>query len=417
MAQGYMEFLNKTIIFIVLTVIFLNPNLYSNHQTISVYLDCKSYCDVNYIKTELGFVNFAREISDADVYIMVDYLQTAAKGYEYHITFNGQKGFTSKDNELRFIIPPNATQALLREKLANYLKIGLIDYLKATEIIDRIKISFEDEKAKPVKTTTDVWKNWIFSVSFGAYLNSDSNYQFTNLNSHITANNTTSEREISLLYLNFIHRRKIKLSSGYYTTETKSDNLSFKYTFKIYEHWGAGFFNSMRRSTYNNYDFSLNNCGAVEYSFFPYQEALKRKVKLSYHLCQLYNDYHEETIYYKTKESLLKHGLSLTLDFKRKWGDFYTSLECYNYFQYPSKALFTFNTSLSFKLGSGFSLSLGYEYSYDNSNINISRTGLTDEEVLLRTKELKNNYSSSTSFNLTYRFGSLYNNSVNTVFK
>ena len=404
---------------ILLSFASVNLTAFSSDKTLSVYIDCKKYCDADYIKTQIGFVNFITEIDDADVYIMIDYIQTASGGYEYHINFNGQKQFETKDSELIFYTPLNATHDAVRNKICKYLKIGLIDYLKSTPIIERIDVEYKNadfEEDKPA-ISTNVWKNWVFSTSLGLSLTSDNNYKSKYLHSNITASNTTPDKEILFSYYKYFSKNKYKLSHGYYESEMKSDFFSFTYKTKVYKKWGVGFFNTMRRATYNNYDFSFKNCAALEYSFLPYSEALSKKIKLSYYFCQMYNDYHEETIYYKTKESLSNHGLVMTLDFKRKWGDFYTSLEYYNYLKYPSRNLLKFTTLMSFNLGRGFSVSTSYNYSHDNSNINISRAGLSDQDILLKTKELKNRYSSQTFLNIKYRFGSVYNNSVNTLFK
>ena len=48
---------------------------------VKVYLDC-GYCDIEYIKTEITFVNYVRDRNEAQVHILVTSSQTASGGRE-----------------------------------------------------------------------------------------------------------------------------------------------------------------------------------------------------------------------------------------------------------------------------------------------------------------------------------------------
>ena len=58
------------------------PKSYTETEEVNVYLDCKTWCDVNYIKREISFVNYVVDRFDANVYLMISGRQTGAGGLE-----------------------------------------------------------------------------------------------------------------------------------------------------------------------------------------------------------------------------------------------------------------------------------------------------------------------------------------------
>src|SRR4030042_451783 len=60
---------------------------------VKVYIDCGS-CDLEYIKTEITFVNYVRDRKEADVHVLVTTQATGSGGREYTLSFLGQNGFS-----------------------------------------------------------------------------------------------------------------------------------------------------------------------------------------------------------------------------------------------------------------------------------------------------------------------------------
>src|SRR5512136_3448695 len=56
---------------------------------LKVFLDCDS-CDLEYIKTEITFVNYVRDRLEAQVHILISTQSTGGGGTEYTLTFIGQ---------------------------------------------------------------------------------------------------------------------------------------------------------------------------------------------------------------------------------------------------------------------------------------------------------------------------------------
>lgn len=61
----------------------------------------------------------------------------------------------------------------------------------------------------------------------------------------------------------------------------------------------------------------------------------------------------------------------------------------------------------------GLSLTFGGGASLIHDQLGLVKGGATQEEVLLRRKELETQFQYFTSFGLTFTFGSIYNNVVN----
>ncbi|MBD0332611.1 MAG: hypothetical protein ICV66_08145, partial [Chitinophagaceae bacterium] len=44
---------------------------HSKNDEIRAFIDCNTYCDMNYIKTEINFIDFVPDRFSANVYVMV----------------------------------------------------------------------------------------------------------------------------------------------------------------------------------------------------------------------------------------------------------------------------------------------------------------------------------------------------------
>ena len=59
------------------------------YEVLNLYLDC-SGCYESYIRSEINFVNFVRNPSDADIHLLITDAGTASGGEEYTLKFNGK---------------------------------------------------------------------------------------------------------------------------------------------------------------------------------------------------------------------------------------------------------------------------------------------------------------------------------------
>ena len=71
-----------------------------------VYIDCES-CDIDYIRTEITFVNYVRDRKEAQVHVLITTQRTGSGGYEYTLSFLGQNEFKGDDNTVRLLYRPS----------------------------------------------------------------------------------------------------------------------------------------------------------------------------------------------------------------------------------------------------------------------------------------------------------------------
>src|SRR5512136_2190151 len=93
-----------------------------------VFIDC-DYCDIEYIKTEITFVNYVRDRKEAQVHVLITVLSTGAGGVEYTMAFSGQQEFVGMDDIQKFVSNQTQTSDEIRQGQVRVLKMGLMRYV------------------------------------------------------------------------------------------------------------------------------------------------------------------------------------------------------------------------------------------------------------------------------------------------
>ncbi|HEK86094.1 MAG: hypothetical protein ACPLZD_05170 [Candidatus Saccharicenans sp.] len=376
-----------------------------------VFIDCSS-CDLDYIKTEIPFVNYVRERKEADVHVLITTLSTGSGGREYTLTFIGQNRFEGQDDLLKFFSHKTDSQEEIRSGLTEVLKIGLLAYVNRTPISQKIKIDYEPQKA-PTGPIIDKWKSWVFSLSTSGYFNGEQSHAYQSVRGSFSANKVTKDIKFNLsLSASYSHDRytyeDLNLESGLHTYS--GSGLLVK---SVSEHWSAGFFYSAYSSTYSNYRLNLTLAPAVEFDLFPYSESTRRQLRFLYKIGPTYARYFEETLYDKTKETLLSESLAITLDLREKWGSISTSIQGSHYFHDFSKHNLSIFNTISLNLVKGLNAYVFGGASLVHDQLSLPKGGATWEEVLLQRKMLATSYNYFFAIGCSYSFGSIFTNVVN----
>ncbi|HUS87422.1 MAG TPA: hypothetical protein VMW76_09290 [Bacteroidales bacterium] len=98
---------------------------------------------------------------------------------------------------------------------------------------------------------------------------------------------------------------------------------------------------------------------------------------------------------------------------KQKLGSISVSSTWSNYFHDLSLYRLSLSTYVSLKVTKGLSLSFGESYAFIHDQPALRKGDASAEDVLLRRQELPTTCSYSSSFGISYTFGSIYNNVVN----
>ena len=96
------------------------------------------------------------------------------------------------------------------------------------------------------------------------------------------------------------------------------------------------------------------------------------------------------------------------------WGTVRGGLEGSHYLHDFSKNRISFYSNVSVRVFKGFSVDFSADYDYVQDQLSLPRGDASLEEVLLGQRQLATSYGISVAVGLSYRFGSIYNNIINT---
>ncbi len=183
-------------------------------------------------------------------------------------------------------------------------------------------------------------------------------------------------------------------------------------------HWSAGLSSFTNKSSRENRELSTSFGPAIEYSLFPYSESDQRSITFSYEIGYESVKYKEETVFDKTSESLIEHEAKVNLDYRQPRGSAHAQLDFQQYltdFEEVKSKYYSLELDLSMnvRLVRGFNVNFGFKYDLVKDQLYLPKEELTEEEILLGTKRLPTSYEYSFRMGVSYNFGSIYNNVVN----
>ncbi len=365
----------------------------------------------DYIKKEIPYINYVRDIKDAGVYIISTYQRTGSGGTEYTYFLVGQHEFTGMRDTISFTSTPDETEDQIRIDQVKTLKMGLMRYVGKTPLAKYINIAFTEPLSETV--SSDKWNSWVFRISMYGYLQGEKSYKDSYLNGSLTASRITKDWKLDLSARINRSLDKYDIDGDLYTSESNSKSFSSLIVRSLTDHWSYGGSFSLMSSSYSNLDFGFNIMPGIEYDLFPYSQSTRRQFRLLYSLGYNYSNYVDTTIYNKMLEYHLLHSFNAAYEVVQKWGTINLSFEYSNYLHDWSKNNLSVFGYLDLRITKGLTVNIGGSASLIHDQLGLVKGGATTEEVLLRRKQLATQYSYFTSFGLTYTFGSIYNNVVN----
>ncbi len=388
----------------------------SKVDNLRVFIDCQSYCDTDYIKREITFVDYVNDRFQANVFVLITSQTTGSGGREYKLQFEGQEKYQGMNDEKTYIRQATATDDENRKEAVEKIKLGLLPYLLKTDKAKDLIISFKENETKSEIATSpseDPWNFWVFNTSLRGSFSGDKNYSSNRMNSEVSASRVTDKLKTNFS-LN-ANQSKNRFGQGDEEFSYKNESYGFSNTtvWSLSNKLSAGGYLNAQRSDYSNYDLDLAVMPAIEYNFFPYSESNNRYLGLMYRVGPRYFNYKEETIYSETEELRVQQSISLDLSYNQKWGQLSGSTSYSHYFHDLSKKKLEFSGFADVRLFKGFSFNVGGYYAIQHDLLNIIKGTVTDQDLLTRRRQLNSNYNFFFHFGVRYRFGSLFNNVVN----
>jgi hypothetical protein len=382
---------------------------------VKIFLDCHE-CDMNYIRKEIPYINYVRDVREAQVYILETNQNTGSGGNQFTFTFQGQREFKGMNDTLVFTSSPDQTSTIIREKRTRMLKMGLMRYVARTPLFDEVEIKHNARLEQ--EEVIDRWNNWVFELSTEPQYQSEEANKRLELRNSINISKVTSKIKLEVEMDQFYNREKFienvntdSASSSTYITSERSMNSLFSKS--LGEHWSAGFKWMLGSSTRENYGFRANVLPSVEYDIFPYSEATHRQLRILYGAGYQFNNYVDTTVYNKTKENLYLQMLNVAFQVQKKWGSINLALVGSNYFHDFSKNRLELISSVNIRIFKGLSLQIEGGVAHLNDQLNLKKGSISEAERLLQLRELSTKYRIEGGIEITYTFGSIYNNVVN----
>lgn len=388
-----------------------------------VFLDCNAPgCDFDYLRTEIPYVDYVRDRTDASLHVLVTTQATGSGGTQYTFNFIGLRDFAKVSDTLMYASAQSSTPDDRRKGVAQMLKIGLVRFIARTPSADRLQISFANPSTAEAKAadkpTHDPWNYWVFRTRANGNFNGESSQRFMNLGGSVSANRVTKDWKLNNSVNYNYSESKFTFSEGEeFSSYSRSYGLSELAVKSLGDHWSAGQRASVTSSTFLNTKRHARFAPAVEYNFFPYSQSTRRQVTLQYSVGINSYLYRDTTIFEKISEVRPNHSLSGSISMTQPWGSVSGSIEGASYLDDFSKRRLVLFNSVNARLFKGFSFNMFGSVSLLRDQLYLSKGGATDEEILLQRRQLSTSYSYFVGVGLTYTFGSIFNNVVNPRFE
>ncbi|TAL69634.1 MAG: hypothetical protein EPN88_06505 [Bacteroidetes bacterium] len=375
-------------------------------DALNVFMDASDF-----IKKEITFINYVRDLRVADVYVIQANQSTGSGGGKETFFFVGQNRFAGMNDTIMISHSPDETADVRRIKTVRILKMALMRYVLKTSLSDYFDIRFTEKVKETV--STDKWNNWVFRTGLSGYLNGEKSYRSTIMYGSFVADRITEKTKLTIAYSYGWNNNKYKIDETVIKSYSRDQYLNILYIKGINEHWSLGSLAYMGSSIYSNTNFSLTYRPTLEYNVFPYAQATRRQFRFQYGIGYEYYNYRDTTIYNKVEENLCSQLFSVAYKVVEKWGSGNISVSWKNYLPDWSMNHLSFYGRFDLRITKGLSFNISGEASLVHDQLSLEKGGATFEETLLRRKEIATQYTYYTSFGLSFTFGSIYNNAVN----
>ncbi|MCF6239932.1 MAG: hypothetical protein L3J74_01150 [Bacteroidales bacterium] len=306
----------------------------------------------------------------------------------------------------------DATREEVRLEQLKIIKIGLIRYIAKTPIANNLEIKYASPEIEE-ELVEDKWNSWIFNLGLDGWFNGQESYTTLYTGASLYVNKVTPDIKIEFDFNYDYNEDKFIIGEDEIISTNKDISFDHLLVKSINEHWSTGYEMSISNSTYSNFDLSGAVYPSIEYNLFPYSQSSRRQLRFLYGAGSRYNDYTDTTIYEQTEELLWQHRLTIAFEMKEKWGSVSTSIRGSQYLHDFSKNNLRISSSIRLRIVKGLQLRLYGSFSLIHDQLSLPKGGASEEEILLRRKELATQYRYWGSVGISYTFGSIYNNVVN----
>jgi len=379
-------------------------------NAIKVFVDC-FYCDMNYIRNEIPYINYVRDVKEAQVYILETYEPTGSGGRKYTYAFVGQKEYEGRNDTLVYSSRPDDSRDYRRIWRTQMLKMGLMPYVARTPLYNEVVITPSERMVS--EEVIDRWNNWVFEIEAEPEFEGEESYNELSLNSSVSAVKINHDWKLEFDFDNRFSRTRYTYEDDLYTNDKSYKGMEVLAVKSLGEHWSAGVRSEVVSSSYTNTRFGTDIMPSIEYNIFPYSRSTHRQFRILYGMGSSINKYNDSTIFNKIEETLFIQQLQLAYQVQEKWGSINISLEGSNFLHDLTKNRLELSGYISVRILKGLSIRMFGGAARVNDQLSLGKGELTQADILLQLQELKTSYNVDGRIGITYTFGSIYNNIVN----
>jgi hypothetical protein len=385
-------------------------------QVLRVFLDC-TVCDFSNIRQEINYINYVRDRRDADVHVLVTSQRTGSGGQEYRFEFIGIGAFADRSQTLTLNTGPTDTEDERRQDIVRTFSLGLTPFLLQTPAADQFSLQHDPPTAETTAALPqdDPWNFWIFRVGGNVNVTGEERQQSRRFTGNASANRTTEDWKFSFNLTGNFNESEFTLSDGDTVVSTTE---SYNYTGAVIkslgeDHWGGLLWSTLTSSTRTNQDLTARLAVGIEYDFFSYAESTRRSFVIQYSMGTVHFDYTEPTIFGKLTEQRADERIAAIFAFRQPWGTTRLTTSFSHYLHDLSKHRLEMNGRIDVRLFRGFGLNVSGNINRIRNQLYLPAGKATDEQILLRQRQLATDYRYGFQVGFSYQFGSIYNNVVN----
>ena len=371
-------------------------------------------CDRAPLQKAVPFVFIVTEQTGADVHVLVS-IQMG----QWTLAATGLGRFAGRERTITFAIALPAAPETIAADLGRFMKLMLAEYAADTSVGSRLDVSFARPAAGSQTQSVqqdqkDPWNYWVFRMGATVYgygeQSATENYNYFNA----SANRTTENWKLRLSGYRSLSKSSFDLDETTTINSRLSDWSAEGLVVKsLGPRWSLGITSSMVGSTYSNARRIARVDPGIEFDWFPYKESSRRSLTFIYSVGTARYQYLRETIFSKLEETIWQHSLRSSLGLRQPWGSASASLQFVQQLSHPDRTRLAFNANMNVRVLKSLTLSTSGSYTRIRDQFTLEKGDATDEEVLLRQRQLATGYRYSFSVGFSYAFGSLSNASVN----
>jgi len=393
---------------------------------LNVFLECGTHrgCEPNHFRTEITYVNWVREVQDAQLHVIMTSASTGG-GDQFMMDFIGREGLEGTDDQLTYAHSDTDSDDTRVQGLTGILAVGVARYAVLIGQHGPFTVNTPRETERRLDLppglqgeVDDPWDYWVFKLGGDVRLEDEDLKDEKRYSANFSANRTTEMWKISVTGRGSYTDVNGQYSDGSpYADIRKEGSADARVFYSLAERWSVGIESGASTSTRNNKDLGAQIGTGMEYSFFPYRDWTRRRMTAQALVYARYFDYEVETQFNKMSETVMEGSLKWALGFRQPWGTANINASAEAFLSDPTNLYsLSFGGRVSIRIARGLEWNIGGDISRILDQIYIPLEDLSDEDILLGRRQLPTDSRLSINTGFSFTFGSIYNNVVNNRF-